>query len=289
MIFHASTTGPTRGVSSISTEQGRCGCWIGAPIIPSLSSSGPWGSRASLASPLRSYVCQLWLRGGLASSRFISHCVLYTWRRSPVPGHLRPPVQSSIFRVWTLLHDGYPVCEHDQSSHPRVRFVGAAEACRLAVLRGCVRDARLSHQATRCCAPPAPPPVSLARFPHRRPACPVLATRLAPPVPIPRYQPDAVVDSRYTWPNECLPMEGRTLCLCFFPLLCGSRPTFGGFTSRELATLWPLGLLLGPVAVASLWGRSRRFLLVSLALVVWIMGSYLWHFGALPPVVHEGN
>jgi Dolichyl-phosphate-mannose-protein mannosyltransferase len=50
-----------------------------------------------------------------------------------------------------------------------------------------------------------------------------------------------------------------------------------------------LSLLLGPVAFASLWGRSRRFLLVAFALVVWIMGSYLWHFGALPPVFHEGE
>jgi hypothetical protein len=50
-----------------------------------------------------------------------------------------------------------------------------------------------------------------------------------------------------------------------------------------------LSLMLCPLSLASLRGRSRSVLLFSSALVTLIMGLYLWHFGELPQILHYGE
>jgi hypothetical protein len=50
-----------------------------------------------------------------------------------------------------------------------------------------------------------------------------------------------------------------------------------------------LSLVLWPLALGSLWGRSRRVFFLAGAGVVVVMGVYLWHFGALPKILSYGE
>jgi hypothetical protein len=53
--------------------------------------------------------------------------------------------------------------------------------------------------------------------------------------------------------------------------------------------LTTLGILLCPLALASLWGKSKGVLLLASAIVGVVMGLYLWHAGEFPKILHYGD